>query len=125
MVKGVLIAVGMFVVAMITATTPAHAEQYMCEVPHKWVGNYGEGHALFHDWYKTLSSKSGRNCCNGSECRPTQAEYRQDGWYAKVDGAWTKMPEEAVIGVESPDLGAHVCAVGDTVYCFDPGLSGT
>src|SRR5262249_7345319 len=63
-------------------------------------GQYGQGHAEDHDWYKDLKQPdTGISCCNGQpngpegDCRPTRAYLSDDGvWYALSDGRWVPVP---------------------------------
>ena len=65
-------------------------------------GDWGDGHAANHDWYRTLKTKSGWSCCSGDQghgdCRPVQAHQRQDGdWEAYFNGSWQEIPPDAIL----------------------------
>ena len=88
-------------------------------------GNHGDGHAVNHDWYRTLKTKSGWSCCSGDEghgdCRPVQAHQRQDGeWEAYLSGSWQEIPRDAILRDElnRVPLHAHICERAGFVYCF-------
>jgi hypothetical protein len=75
-------------------------------------GHHGVGHDSWHEsFYSTLIRKDTKtSCCNLSDCRPTQSRMVDDHYEVKVDGAWLKVPKEAIQNVAAPDGGAHVCA---------------
>jgi hypothetical protein len=88
-------------------------------------GHHGVGHDSWHEnFYSKLVRKDTKtSCCNLSDCRPTEARMVDDHYEVKVDGAWLRVPKEAIQNISAPDGGAHVCAppqVGVTkgkVYC--------
>jgi len=75
-------------------------------------GHHGVGHDSWHEsFYSTLVRKDTKtSCCNLSDCRPTQSRMVDDHYEVKVDGAWLRVPKEAIQNVAAPDGGAHVCA---------------
>lgn len=90
-------------------------------------GQYGQGHAENHDWYRDLKQpNTGYSCCNGSsattegDCRPTRAYLNDDGmWYAMIDGRWVPVPPRVVLRQLAPDGRSHVCAgKSGMIYCF-------
>ena len=88
-------------------------------------GNRGVGHALYHDWYRDLKTRSGWSCCSGDEgdgdCRPVQARQRNDGeWEAYFGGEWQDIPPDAILRDElnKEPLRAHICERAGFVYCF-------
>jgi hypothetical protein len=88
-------------------------------------GHHGVGHETWHEgFYSKLVHKDTKvSCCNLSDCRPTQSRMVDDHYEVMVDGAWLRVPKEAIQNVSAPDGGAHVCApvqVGAAkgkVYC--------
>lgn len=75
------------------------------------LGLHGQRHDEFHHWYEQLRQPgSNRSCCNFSDCRPTTARIRSGQQEVLVDGEWTRVPPSAVLKMEAPDLGSHVCA---------------
>ena len=57
-------------------------------------------HDDIHDqWYESLTVPGTTNgCCNGYDCKPTEAEIRDNQWWARgPDGKWIEVPENAVI----------------------------
>ena len=94
---------------------------------HSSDGQWGNGHAENHDWYKELKQPgSGYSCCNGSvngvsgDCRPTRAYLSDDGtWRALVNGRWTPVPPRVVLKRLAPDGNSHICAAqSGMIYCF-------
>ena len=90
-------------------------------------GQYGQGHAENHDWYKELKQPdTGYSCCNGrsntseGDCRPTRAYLNDDGmWYALLDGRWVPVPPRVVLKQLAPDGRSHICASrSGMIYCF-------
>src|SRR5262249_50877320 len=88
-------------------------------------GNYGDGHAANHDWYRMLKTKSGWSCCNGDQghgdCRPVQARERFDGqWEAFFNGSWQEIPPDAILrdDLDKKPLHPHICERAGFVYCF-------
>jgi len=62
-------------------------------------------------FYSKLVRKDTKvSCCNLSDCRPTQSRMVDDHYEVMVDGAWLRVPKEAIQNVSAPDGGAHVCA---------------
>jgi hypothetical protein len=88
-------------------------------------GHHGVGHETWHEGFysKLVRKDTNVSCCNLSDCRPTQSRMVDDHYEVKVDGAWVRVPKEAIQNVSAPDGGAHVCApeqVGagkGKVYC--------
>jgi len=94
-------------------------------------GQWGNGHAENHDWYKNLKQPgTNYSCCNGSadgvqgDCRPTRAYRSDDGtWRALVDGRWTPVPPSVVLKTLAPDGNSHICAgKSGMIYCFIGGV---
>ncbi|MCC2649868.1 MAG: hypothetical protein K0R61_53 [Microvirga sp.] len=94
-------------------------------------GAHGDGHAEHHDWYKDLKQPgTGFSCCNGDsvdadgnpregDCRPTRADLREDGWWAVINGHWTRVPASAVLKEQAADGRSHICAgKSGFIYCF-------
>jgi hypothetical protein len=95
-------------------------------------GDWGDGHAANHDWYRTLKTKSGWSCCSGDQghgdCRLVQAHQRQDGdWEAYFNGSWQEIPPDAILrdDLNRVPLHAHICERAGFVYCFLRGGGGT
>lgn len=66
------------------------------------------------------------SCCNKQDCAPVDAvEYKKDGtiWMLRhVDQRWILVPPEKLEHSypdqrQSPDIRAHMCSTGVTVYC--------
>jgi len=102
----------------------AYAQQNM---RHEYQGNYGDGHAENHDWYRDLKQPdTGYSCCNGTangvegDCRPTRAYLTEEGtWRALVDGQWVPVPPRVVLKQLAPDGRSHICASrSGLIYCF-------
>lgn len=82
------------------------------------------------DWFESLKQpNTGYSCCDISDCKQTIAEWRGNGWVAKVpdrDGGFASIPPEKVL--ENPktiDGEAYVCSSPTgRIYCFVPPWSG-
>ena len=91
-------------------------------------GQYGQGHAENHDWYKELKQPgTGYSCCNAltdkdpnGDCRPTRAYLQDDGtWNAMINGRWTPVPPRVVLKDLAPDGNSHICASkAGLIFCF-------
>jgi hypothetical protein len=97
-------------------------------------GQWGDGHARNHDWYRLLRDRKGVSCCNGDpshgDCRPAQARQDESGqWRVYLGGRWVPVPPQAVLdpALNRQPLHAHVCAHPDTnyIYCFLPAGDGS
>ena len=90
------------------------------------LGDYGYRHAEFHDFYQTINARTKRNCCSADnrECRPTNAFFENNTWFAVVDGQTIPVPAHAIVEVENLTDYAHVCAVKHqwsatpSIHCF-------
>ena len=73
-----------------------------------------------HAWFKSLMQPdTGISCCDISDCRRTDADWRQGQWWAKVDGDWTPIPRNKELNRQSIDGDAYVCAgTKRTIFCF-------
>jgi hypothetical protein len=84
-------------------------------------------------WFKALASTYEKNCCDQADCKLAQADYREDGWWAKSNrtGAWVPIPADRI----THDANGHevvsifkdaILCEGDprltvaNVYCFAP-----
>lgn len=84
-------------------------------------------HPELDQWYGSLTKPGshgyeggGVSCCSMADCHPTDAEQRDDGWWARLgerdrNGEWTlrgmvHVPQEAVInGKQNPTGEAVIC----------------
>ena len=100
------------------------------------------GEASRAEWFEKLKTPSGESCCNLSDCRQTQAEWRADseGWWVLVNGTWRPVPADKVLrSPRSIDGSAYLCMGSDSggdalgpgylpgnvrllgaIYCFVP-----
>ena len=71
-------------------------------------------------WFKSLTMPGTNfSCCDISDCRRTQADWRRGQWWADVDGQWTPIPRGKELNKRSIDGDAYVCASPDRyIYCF-------
>ncbi len=71
-------------------------------------------------WFKSLRMpNTGFSCCDISDCRRTDANWRDGQWWAVVDGAWTPIPPSRELDKQSIDGDAYVCASPTRrIYCF-------
>ena len=103
-------------------------------------------------WFKDLVQPgNGIKCCDVSDCRRTEAEWRNGQWWARVPGGatgeWTAIePGRVLLNPKSIDGDAYVCSSGPyaagqsyvpgtghmvttpaapaTIYCFVPPTMG-
>jgi hypothetical protein len=73
-------------------------------------------------WFKSLKQPAtGMSCCDVSDCRRTDADYRAGQWWAVVENNWTPIPKEKELEKKSIDGDAYVCSgPRGTIYCFVP-----
>ena len=75
------------------------------------------------EWFNSLKQPTtGATCCDIADCKLTAADWKNDQWYAEVQGEKTPIPDEKVLkNKQSPDGEAYVCAgYGRKIYCFVP-----
>ena len=61
------------------------------------------------------------SCCNLIDCSPAEARWVNGGWIARKfnETVWYRVPPEKVeLNRDPPDARAHLCAMGDKVFCF-------
>ena len=66
--------------------------------------------AQAHGWYTGLRDGIGRSCCDDRDCRPVGLcvlPDRKEGLL--IAGVCRPIPWDKVLGVVSPDGGAHAC----------------
>lgn len=73
------------------------------------------------EWFKSLKQPgSGFSCCDISDCKLAEADWRAGQWWAVVRGEWTPIPNDKVL--EKPpsiDGDAYVCSSPNRrIYCF-------
>jgi hypothetical protein len=114
-----------FLTAILTALTIIAMASGVPVTSRAQTGSQGDGHALNHDWYRDLKTKSGWSCCNGDEgdgdCRPVQARQGVDGqWEVYFDREWQEVPPDAILRDELNKalLQAHICERAGFIYCF-------
>lgn len=75
-------------------------------------GHIGRGHEKWHSgFYMHLQRPDGKgSCCNLTDCRPTSGRVVDDHYEVKVDGVWTRVPQNTIVRRAAPDGGYHVCA---------------
>lgn len=73
-----------------------------------------------HGWFQSLTMPgTGISCCDISDCRRADADWRNGQWWATVNGQWTPIPPNKELTKRSIDGDAYVCASPNrTVYCF-------
>ncbi len=71
-------------------------------------------------WFKSLKQPgTGISCCDISDCRRAEADWRDGQWHAVVEGEWTPIPPEKELDKESIDGDAYVCSSPTRrIYCF-------
>lgn len=66
---------------------------------------------------------SGASCCSIADCRPVDYRMAADGYEAKLDGNWVRVPDERVLhGQTNPTAHAIACRspVNGSILCFVP-----
>jgi len=71
-------------------------------------------------WFKSLKQPgSGFSCCDISDCKRTEADWRGGQWWAVVSGEWTPIPRDKELDKQSIDGDAYVCSSPNRrIYCF-------
>jgi hypothetical protein len=71
-------------------------------------------------WFKSLKQPgTGVSCCDISDCKRAEADWRDGQWHAVVNGEWTPIPPEKELDKESIDGDAYVCSSPTRrIYCF-------
>jgi hypothetical protein len=70
------------------------------------------GHALHHDWYKTLKVPgTSYSCCNNQDCRPAAWRATPNGVEFFIGGKWFFPPKQSVIETETVDGNGHWCGL--------------
>jgi hypothetical protein len=105
MLRRILLAPTIFCMVAVLICEPATAQE----------GYYGITHDKWHSFYMGLIRNDGHGpCCSLTDCRPTQSRMVADHYEVKVDGEWTRVPNDKINNVIAPDGGAHVCAPRQT-----------
>jgi hypothetical protein len=82
--------------------------------------------AFAHDIYSHLTNKSGRPCCDGSDCRPAQYRINTFGIEMLIQDRWVHIPSgtieyRAIGGDTGETSGGHWCGEafegGFITYC--------
>jgi hypothetical protein len=84
-------------------------------------------HPELNDWYKSLVSKQGRQCCGDSDAIVADDWRTNDGHYqVSLNGQWLDVPDSAV--VEGPNRAGRALVWmdglwggGPKIRCFMPG----
>lgn len=121
----------LLVLASVAFVLPASAQDGLRS--NRPMGFFGEGHEANHGHYRNLYNADGGSCCDGNDCRPSQARWNGTTWDIMVNGEWRTMsplangkvltPEVfAAQGRQRWDSQAHVCTnfSGTTIYCIIP-----
>lgn len=72
-------------------------------------------------WFKGLKQPlTGGSCCDLSDCRATEAAWRDGAWWARLpDGEWIAVPPEKILAKQSIDGEAYLCsAPARVIFCF-------
>ena len=86
-------------------------------------GASSAGHAEDRgSWFKSLKQPlTGASCCDISDCRRAEADWKAGQWWADVQGEWTPIPKEKELKKSSIDGDAYVCSgYGRKIFCFIP-----
>ena len=77
-----------------------------------------------HGWFQSLKQPgSGASCCSIADCRPVDYRLVADGYEAKLDGDWVRVPEARILhGQTNPTARAILCRspVNGAILCFVP-----
>jgi hypothetical protein len=81
-------------------------------------------------WFKSLKMPGGTSCCDISDCKRVEAQWRGGGWLAlsNVTKKWTQIPPARVLqSPHSIDGEAYLCEgpASGTIYCFVPPSPGS
>jgi hypothetical protein len=78
-------------------------------------------------WFKSLRQPdTGFSCCDISDCRRAEADWREGQWWAVVGGEWTAIPPDKELEKQSIDGEAYVCSSPTRrIYCFVKPTFGT
>jgi hypothetical protein len=94
-------------------------------------GQYQDVPGHLRDWFAALKNpRTGRSCCDESDCARTEVRMRGDGWDARApDGSWITVPPESIVVDQGNPTGEPIlCSMpgdeGWRVLCFVPGPSG-
>jgi hypothetical protein len=94
-------------------------------------GQYRDVPGHIRDWFSGLTNpRTGRSCCDESDCARTEARTRGGSWEAKApDGSWITVPPESIVVDQGnptgePVLCAYESETGWRVLCFVPGPAG-
>lgn len=73
-------------------------------------------------WFKSLKQPdTGLSCCDISDCRRTDASFRNGQWFARVEGEMTPIPPNKEVKRTSIDGDAYVCSgLQRKIFCFVP-----
>jgi hypothetical protein len=108
-------------VALIFLVLPADAEDHGFKSPLRL-----EHERIYHadqksdEWFRSLKQPgSGFSCCDISDCKRTEADWRGGQWWAVVSGEWTPIPRDKELDKQSLDGDAYVCSSPNRrIYCF-------
>jgi hypothetical protein len=121
MTRAILIAAGLFLLALLLLYPLAHASAQ--EHQHSGVTIHGVTGQFYETWMRPDMPSS--SCCNKADCDVAVDVKQIAGkWWArkKSGGPMTSIPAEKIEQRrDSPDGQSHLCAVGTTVFCFLPG----
>jgi len=81
----------LYAAAMTAALTLSHS---VTSVQARDDGRYAQ--SPLKPWFDSLKSRKGF-CCSVADGEDTEYEMRTDGYWAPIDGAWQRVPEDAVI----------------------------
>ena len=78
-----------------------------------------------NEWMRSLIRPDTKtSCCSLNDCNPTDADWRNDQWWAVIRGEWRPVPHDKVLTKPlSIDGEAWVCASKQQIYCFIPPLT--
>ena len=75
-------------------------------------------------WFQSLKQPgSGASCCSIADCRPVDDRLGSDGYEARLDDKWVKVPDQRVLhGQSNPTARAIVCRspISGAILCFVP-----
>jgi hypothetical protein len=74
---------------------------------------------FYSNWYRP--DQPAVSCCNLMDCAPAEARMVNGQWMARKEGDarwYTVPPGKIEHNRSSPDGRNHLCAMGDSVYCF-------
>jgi hypothetical protein len=122
MIRRLILAAGLILLALLMLYPLAHAQEHR----HPTETIHGATGLFYETWDRP--DKAGASCCNRNDCEQAVDVRQIDGhWWARKKSGGPLMsipPEKVEQRRDSPDGQSHVCSIGSTVLCFLPAAGG-